>query len=550
MQVSLINRHISPTSYDKTVSSPNLLSSISVKNIPFNFKSLTNDDKFERCQVGYPYEKRKILNTLLNTINASKEENSVLVPPLFLVYAPDRLVKSNLKQGLQDSLEGKNCVTTWDSNISTDDFVKNLRLLMQGSKKQYLDTGKRTVLFIDDIEKYISASSYNNVNALKSILDYCSKVPKHEEDSNAALTLLAFTDNPLVIDKELLNRPEKTYAVAFSPVFDDYLQDILKQEVKHKEGLLTVLKSMSNDAINKISFPFKTWKSIKSLKENGHLASLTTGYQKIPFDIISKFLRPSDSVGAYTPEQISEIVKKAEYSYIENPQKEFLNHLIEQLLGAKRNISPEQLKNEINIKNAIEFKRNKPVCDDVQKTRILFKNLQMGFLNSEQKYELAEKLFLCNVKRILLENKQIVSLINDDEKKTLQDLQALQRLEETSKNIELQRYKDKVIKDRVNFVEDGKYKFSYGNDCDDFVNLFFSSYGEDKSTLWIDAYRDNNQLVALHFIDSIIKNEPFTQVDKVEFPSEYPMGDGYVDVGRRTDYNVKIYKAYVKSNSS
>ena len=65
--------------------------------------------------------------------------------------------------------------------------------------------------FIDNIEKYIGKNCSENIASMKSIADYCSKSPISHSDSNAALSIISFTDKPDLIDSELLFRPEKIY---------------------------------------------------------------------------------------------------------------------------------------------------------------------------------------------------------------------------------------------------------------------------------------------------------------------------------------------------
>ena len=123
----------------------------------------------------------------------------------------------------------------WGARIKSEDFLKELREQMQVSKTNYLLNGERTIIFIDNIEKYIGKNCSENIASMKSIADYCSKSPISHSDSNAALSIISFTDKPDLIDSELLFRPEKIYSVAFAPLKTEGIKNLLEKETELKE---------------------------------------------------------------------------------------------------------------------------------------------------------------------------------------------------------------------------------------------------------------------------------------------------------------------------
>ena len=81
---------------------------------------------------------------------------------------------------------------------------------------------------------------------MKSIADYCSKSPISHSDSNAALSIISFTDKPDLIDSELLFRPEKIYSVAFAPLKTEGIKNLLEKETELKEKFFSSLNFISS----------------------------------------------------------------------------------------------------------------------------------------------------------------------------------------------------------------------------------------------------------------------------------------------------------------
>ena len=86
---------------------------------------------------------------------------------------------------------------------------------------------------------------------------------------------------------------------------------------------------------------------MQRLKANSNIYSLTTDSSNIPFETIAYFASPKEELGAFTCKQLQDIVQDASFKYIANTHKSFATILIEQIAKAKRQISPEKLKEEM-----------------------------------------------------------------------------------------------------------------------------------------------------------------------------------------------------------
>lgn len=275
---------------------------ISSKNI-ISFKSSLFGEYVENSQAGYQKEKKYIINTLVSPIKNNKEDNQTIVPPVFLIHAGDDTVKRNVKEGIIKELS-KDCkIVDFDNGVKSKDFIAELNKQIANSRMNYLQDGKRTLLIVDNIEKFIDSDSTENTASLKSITDYCSKLPKTKNDNHAALTIVSLTENPEIIDRELLFRPEKIYSVAFAPLQADAVSDILKKEVTRQEQFFSSLKTKTSDDLKKIDLPYNSWKNIQSLKSDGKIGLLTTDYKNIPYETIAFFAAPRPELGAFTYKQ-------------------------------------------------------------------------------------------------------------------------------------------------------------------------------------------------------------------------------------------------------
>ena len=332
-----------------------------------------------------------------------------------MIHTSDDIVKNNIRNEVVKDLSPHCKMVYWDARIKSEDFLKELREQMQVSKTNYLLNGERTIIFIDNIEKYIGKNCSENIASMKSIADYCSKSPISHSDSNAALSIISFTDKPDLIDSELLFRPEKIYSVAFAPLKTEGIKNLLEKETELKEKFFSSLKKMPEDELRKQDLPYLSWKNLQRLKANSNIYSLTTDSSNIPFETIAYFASPKEELGAFTCKQLQDIVQDASFKYIANTHKSFATILIEQIAKAKRQISPEKLKEEIKLKNFIELKKDKTAIKEITKTQNLLKMLKLGFLNKEQKNELAERLFESNVRRIFLEPPKNGALLTEEE---------------------------------------------------------------------------------------------------------------------------------------
>ena len=172
--------------------------------------------------------------------------------------------------------------------------------------------------------------------------------------------------------------------------------------------------------------------------------------------------------------------------------------------------------------------------------------LKLGFLNKEQKNELAQRLFDSNVRRIFLENPKTAAMLTEEKSFEHEELQKLLNIAQNTKNLEIGRLCSHIVSERINPITNDRYKFSYGNGINDFVDLYLGSFGWDDHTLWIDSGEISKIETVMQFIDDIKNKAPFKNIQVIEFTLDGKNDKDFTPTGRRTLDNKPIYQISIK----
>ncbi len=216
---------------------------------------------------GYIEEKSKLQEDFLDKLDDEKSGKYIKreIPNAILFYGPTGCGKTTFVKalaeeadcnfiaiqcrGTQKDKEQKLYETLIGYN-STDEFGDKIEIsgLLDKAQKKYLETGKRTIILIDEFDRFFGKDVSNNfINAMKGILESCS------EDNH--VTFFLTTNKPQKIPYELRNShriepiypldpPNKTNTVA---VIEHYLQGYNIENLDYNAILDELFKYAPNE---------------------------------------------------------------------------------------------------------------------------------------------------------------------------------------------------------------------------------------------------------------------------------------------------------------
>ena len=130
---------------------------------------------------------------------------------------------------------------------------------------------------------------------------------------------------------------------------------------------------------------------------------------------------------------------------------------------------------------------------------------------------LAKLLVEDNIKRITLQDKEARSGLNHNEKQELNRLREI-TINDSDIKKDLMPEMSEYIKSRTYKLSNGRYKFAYGNNKEDSVNLYLGNFGTNPKVLWIDSANPINIKVIEYLIDELKTQPQFNRVERLEFP--------------------------------
>lgn len=561
MIVSPIKTYSYKTFGLKSGKSPSVQKTVETKQVETEFNNLelvsfkgNSQNWTEGTLKGYDEQLRYIQSILIDPI----KDVTATAAPIVIVYSPDKdvaqLVKTSVEKSLTSSVNKISANTEKTFNV----FLNNA--LNQG-RANFLSSGKKSILFLDKIENYISASdkeiprlkkdfndifstedfekirqngnNIENINILKSTADYCSGLPKRATDISSATSIFSIAQSPQIIDSELLRRPEKVYTIVFSPLYGEAFANILKNEVLKYDSFVQNIRYLPNKDIEKLEMPYKSWRNLQKIKNSTNKNPLDLNTSKIPFDVIAQFCSPDDKYGAFLTKQIPGIVQKATYKYIENPEKDFLQYLLKELKTTKRMLTPENLERENKIKNFVEYKQKANIIDDLNQIDKMLKAYIAGFIPAKKINDLVS---------------EIVNTEIDSVKNGITQEDTFAKLKYKSV---LDKLKSEYIISRIDQLSENRYKFSYQDGETDYVDLYLGSFGWGKETLWVNSSDIKKIELTRHFINEIKSLDEFKDVKVIEFPmDEKPKNELYKPTGRITIDKKPIYYIDLKEKET
>lgn len=511
--------------------------------VSFKNQSLQGLNKYI---VGFEEEKNILKSKLINPLKS----NSEVIPFLFVLNSMDKENSESFLNGIKEELKSNCIIKKIPNNIAPNEFLDVLNNETKVSSQAFSSTGKRTILMVDNIEKYINATPFelNNelftiqdkeivknyglnkeiVALIKHMADYCSKTP-NQDKNGAALVIVSNSVNPHLIDPELLKRKEKLEAIVIPYSDSKTIEKIIHNELNKQIQSLNLIKKSSDVELQELELPYSLVKSFQNENIIKKLHTKKIDIKTIPTHIIAKYCNFNNLNGVHSISKIKEIIQTSFYKYLESNSDNYTDILLEEFILSPKDINHETYIKQNKIKNFVENKANKAELTLKSINRFL-KLSKMNLITKEKSNKIMTDFINKEIEYIkgnLKNNADLIEIFEDANVK---------------KNPVIQNYKQDFVNNRVLKLNNGKFKFFYGERKDEYVNLYIGSFGWNKNTLWIDSSKNTDIKLVKHFINQLKNIKEFANVSQIEFALDKSTLDfNCFDTGRLTLEYKKIY---------
>ncbi len=374
---------------------------------------------------GYIDVKEQIKKDFVAPLLASKDNPNVSLPNAVVLYGATGVGKTEMLKGIEEECKDVAEIVHFPMNTSLDKFREEMDKILAQAKVRIKDpqNGKRTILLIDEAEKYMCMSEpkanrlasefesddfeilkkygnndNDNINYLKSLLDWISEVPKEGETnkSKSATTLFITTNYPHLIDQDLMRRKGKFTPIAVHPAKDFNLEAVIKHYFKQNSDLLEQIKMLApNDNFEEIlngqvKLSEKAKNVLLEKKNNGTISNMHIDYELSDWSNLErfiKFMNPSDKRGAYSNVEIKDMISRSFDKYLENPTKPMYKYFFDIKNETNRDITPARYSKFRTIYNMVTDKFDSEGFGQAEKE---FTDLINAYQNGELNDEMCE----------------------------------------------------------------------------------------------------------------------------------------------------------------
>lgn len=480
-------------------------------------------------------EKHEIEAKFIQPLIRQNLHGSKKMPPIFMLAGVNDDELNLFKDYIVNRIADKNIRIIDLTDTGKEFFNKDVKRILQEAKVRYTQNKTKTIIYIQNAERFMGVNSseaestldfyltdaekklteknnYNQniVNLIKGVTDYCSEEPAGIADKGNALTFLITSKNPHLINQDLLTRDGKLKYVYIDFPDKTNIASVLKSSATQDKAYLRKLKELPLKDVEDLDLPFDTWQNLYNLKRENKLYLLSID-DNIPFNLFSSFCVPDEVSGAFSTTCLQKSSRKALLRFIAEPQKSYSEHLADVLSQDGRDILPEVQSNNLRIKKLLNKEMTKT---DSEMLREMF---EVCNLPGAERQLLAKLLVEDNIKRITLQDKEARSGLNHNEKQELNRLREI-TINDSDIKKDLMPEMSEYIKSRTYKLSNGKYKFAYGNNKEDSVNLYLGNFGTNPKVLWIDSANPINIKVIEYLIDELKTQPQFNRVERLEFP--------------------------------
>ena len=470
--------------------------------------------------VGHIKEKEKIYAKLIKPIILNQEKP----PGAVLIYSPTKEVTNLFTNSVYKKLLPHSRIVEFDEKSLKTDFKTWLWNTLQSNANRSTQDTKHNIILIRDAEKYLALpredSYYSSLTSnemelvtdilhrhqqlssvFKSLMDYCSEPTAA---NGYATTFLLTSENPHLIDRDLLKRPGKFLSFAVNPESSSDIAAFFEENVnQHRRYLKNLCSNQNLLGDNLIPYPVVE----KVLNEKTKLLSNLNSSTDVPYHIISEFAVPNSLQGGYSYNKLSEIARQSVYDAAVNDKNNLGEVLAENIRNTERDISAETYANFKRINDFTSVTSEnlvftpKEIYENMFDTGLLPENLQ----RSVNEYAMSE----------------FIKLASSSDYSGGENFL---KIFEDAGNRDFRENFNNYVKSRIIPFEDGKCRFYYGNKEDEIIDLYLGSFGWVKHVLWVESGNQKDISLIKYLIDGIRKFPQFEQVKFLDFPKPKIIG--------------------------
>ncbi len=367
---------------------------------------------------GYFDVKDQLRKEFITPLIASKTDPSVKLPNAVVLYGATGVGKTEMLRGIEEECRAVANVVHFPMSTSNKDFKDVINSILAEARATHKDHKKRTILLIDEAEKYMCMSpnqarrfgsefeaddfdvlnscgreDTDNVRFLKSLLDRISEVPKAGENTSSATSLFITTNYPHLIDQDLMRRKGKFMPIAVKPAADTNLISVIRHYFKQNSDLLEEIKALSihDNFENILNAQVRLSEKAKGMlierKQKGTLGNLAIDHELKDWPNLEQFIKftnPSNKRGAYSNVEIKDMIFRAFDQWMDNPTKPMYKYFFDIKGETVRDITPKRYSKFKSIYSMVNDKVETADIDMASKEFTdLIKSYQNGELNNE-----------------------------------------------------------------------------------------------------------------------------------------------------------------------
>ena len=419
---------------------------------------------------GYSFVKNQI-RKFIESLSASKDNPDAYVSPCVILYGDTGTGKTTFLKSIEHMASDDVEIIRFDNN-DEEPFMDRFRDACIDAQERYKRTKKRTILLMDDAEKYFcmekaEAEKYyqneldevdmekidiinrnktnKDVKEFKAVLDVLSQIPQDDEDKNSnkcAMSIFITTNHPHLIDRQLIKRPEKMDAYHVGPASGEDLNEVVKFYFKDKAKILNDLKMFKDrpdmeaaiDSIPNLDIDAKN--SVKEYFRAGKAYMFDIDPSEIDYAQLTEDIQPSLEEGAYSNVMIKRISFNAFERYLQNPEDPYQVYFYDELCNTARDIEPQRYRRYLETSNFVNmYKQSQQIKDieDRYEFAKLLNKRNKKFISKSDATSLESFLQHMGLRLQALEEKQASGTISENE---CIELEQLKEQDELSKNPE------------------------------------------------------------------------------------------------------------------
>ena len=337
---------------------------------------------FDKRIIGFTKEKSRFIKNFAEPFIESFKNSSIQVPNSVMLFGPEKRIVDCFADTAREIIYQNTGNKIFNLSNETNDYLLlNLPDILEQAKEYYNKTGKRTIIYLDNPEKFLSmtynqakrlvdfdyseddaallksVNNIRNIEYFKSLLDNCSSTP----NSRGYATTFLFTSNsPHLLHPDLRRGKVDKFEIP------------RQQDCENANILSEYIQKCKDDLTNTQNYPDCFAEKIWQLEDLDKKSFTPENFSRI-----NEICATDEQKGAFS---LDDLYKTALTSCLKtlNPQnysrgKEVLNY---ELQNAQRSFTPKMIIRQNKISNLVN---NKPSL-----FKILCGKEELGIITDEE----------------------------------------------------------------------------------------------------------------------------------------------------------------------